>query len=321
MTMQELCDSHLVSVIIPVYDVEKYLDRCMESVLGQTYKNTEVILVDDGSPDSCPRKCDDYAAKDPRVRVIHQKNSGVAAARNTGVKAAKGDYITFVDSDDYVCPLYIEQLMRTLRDSGRRISASSYGYDDKDLTAQVINEYRVYSAEEAITEILRERDFQTSPWGKLYDSDLFVGFDYPVGKIYEDYYAGPRLFDRAGGLAYARSRTYLYRTNRDGITKSYFNKRKMQYFEIADDVNQYLAQNHPGLVSLAVSRDVNMAIGFLRKISREKGDFVPETKFLIGKIREGIGPFLKSGYPPVKKVFALGLITAPGLFMKALART
>ena len=321
MIMQELNGSHLVSIVIPVYDVEKYLDRCMESVLGQTWQNIEVILIDDGSPDSCPQKCDDYAAKDPRVRVIHQKNSGVAAARNTGVRAAKGDYIAYVDSDDYVTPLYIEQLLRTILDSGRRISVSSYAYNEKDLDTEIIDNYEVYTAEEAIIEILRERDFQTSPWGKLYDRTLFEKLDYPDGLIYEDYYAGPRLFDLAGGAAYACSRTYLYSINREGITKSYFNKRKMQYFEVADDVNRYLADRHPDLVPLAVSRDVNMAIGFLRKISKEKGDFVPETKFLIGKIREGIRPFLKSGYPPVKKAFALGLITAPGLFMKALSRT
>jgi len=113
--MQKNAD--LISIIIPVYKVEKYLDRCLESVLNQNYKNTEVILVDDGSPDNCPKMCDDWAKKDKRIKVIHKQNGGVSSARNEGLKIAKGEYVCFVDSDDEVLPNYCEDLLKALKDN------------------------------------------------------------------------------------------------------------------------------------------------------------------------------------------------------------
>ena len=110
-------NTDLISIIIPVYKVEKYLDRCLESVLNQNYKNTEVILVDDGSPDNCPKICDEWAKKDKRIKVIHKQNGGVSSARNEGLKIAKGEYVCFVDSDDEVLPNYCEDLLKALKDN------------------------------------------------------------------------------------------------------------------------------------------------------------------------------------------------------------
>ena len=108
----------LISVIVPVYRVEEYLERCVKSILSQTYKNLEVILVDDGSPDQCPAICDACAEKDARVKVIHQENKGLSGARNAGIDAASGEYLAFVDSDDYVSPHFIEELYQLLQDTG-----------------------------------------------------------------------------------------------------------------------------------------------------------------------------------------------------------
>ncbi len=113
-----MSDNPLISVVIPVYKVEKYLRECVDSVINQTYKNLDIILVDDGSPDKCPAICDEYAEKDTRVRVIHRKNGGLSAARNSGIDIARGEYITFIDSDDYVSRVYVEQLYFTLKTSG-----------------------------------------------------------------------------------------------------------------------------------------------------------------------------------------------------------
>lgn len=110
----------LISVIVPVYRVEEYLERCVKSILSQTYKNLEVILVDDGSPDQCPAICDACAEKDARVKVIHQENKGLSGARNAGIDAASGEYLAFVDSDDYVSPHFIEELYQLLQDTGLR---------------------------------------------------------------------------------------------------------------------------------------------------------------------------------------------------------
>lgn len=319
--MREFADTPLISVVIPVYKVEEYLDQCVGSVLKQTYENIEVILVDDGSPDACPQKCDGYAQLDGRVKVIHQKNAGVSVARNEGIKIAAGKYITFIDSDDFVSPVYVEQLFTTLSDSGMNISACSYSYEEKEIATEVLTSYKSYPAREAIIEILRERDFQPSVWCKLYERSIFEQTLFPVGSNYEDYYTAPRFYDTAGGVAYANNKLYYYRFNRESITKSRFSAKNMKYFDIADNVNQYLSEHHPDLVDLAVSRDVNMAIGFCRKIAKEKGNYASETEFMVKRIRSGAGAFLRSGYPLSKKVIALGLANTPKLFMRVLSLT
>ena len=120
--MEHTFSTPLISVIVPVYQVEQYLDRCVSSILEQTYDHLEVILIDDGSPDSCPRLCDEWAEKDPRVRVIHQENGGVSSARNAGLDAATGDYIAFVDSDDAIRPNYFETLYALLTEHQAELS-------------------------------------------------------------------------------------------------------------------------------------------------------------------------------------------------------
>ena len=122
----------LISVIVPVYRVEKYLERCVKSILSQTYKNLEVILVDDGSPDQCPAICDACAEKDARVKVIHQENKGLSGARNAGIDAASGEYLAFVDSDDYVSPHFIEELYQLLQDTGCAIVIIAHMNKAKD---------------------------------------------------------------------------------------------------------------------------------------------------------------------------------------------
>ena len=317
--MSLLTDKPLVSIVIPAHNVEMFVDQCVEAVLKQTHENIEVILVDDGSIDATPEKLDRYVKLDHRVKVIHQECSGPSGARNAGIMTAKGKYITFIDGDDYVTPVYVEQLLFTLVSSGRKISACDYSYDDRELSSEVRTDYRVYPSREAISEILRERDFQPSVWAKMFVSSIFEQVLFPEGMIYEDYYTAPRFYDVAGEVAYVKNKLYFYRVNRESITKSKFNRQKMQYFDVAADVNNYLEEHHPDLLDLAVSRDVNMTLGFCRKIAREKVEYAPEIRFMTGRIREGIGTFLKSSYPLSKKVTALGLASLPGLFMKLLA--
>ena len=299
----------LISVVIPVYNVEQYLDECVQSVLSQTYSNLEVILVDDGSQDSCSSKCDSYC--DPRVRVIHQVNKGVSDARNNGVAASTGEYITFIDSDDFVSSIYVEQLYTTLSGSGSMISASSYTYDNEALSDECVSSYKKFSCDEAIREILMERDIQPSSWGKLFHRSIVEAVPFPSGRIYEDYYTAPRFFDIAGSVAFTDNKTYYYRTNRESITKSRFNKRHLSYFAVAKDVNDYLRSTHPRLLSLARGRDVNMALSFMRKTAKEKEHDAEAYNMLLKVIREGLNDYLKSGYPSSKKAAALAMALFP----------
>ena len=130
----------LISVIIPIYNVEKYLNKCIDSIINQTYKNLEIILVDDGSPDNCPQICDEYAKKDNRIKVIHKKNGGVSSARNVGLINSTGNYIGFIDPDDYIEPIMYEKLLKVLKESNTLVSMCGF-YKIKDNKIIKIDNY------------------------------------------------------------------------------------------------------------------------------------------------------------------------------------
>lgn len=180
-----------VSVIIPVYKAEKYLAQCMDSVLGQSYENLEIILVDDGSPDRCPEMCEAYAVKDSRVRVIHQQNGGAAAARNRGLEAATGQFIAFVDSDDYIAPDMYEKLLAALVDSGADISLCDVKYVDGQghelqqippMVPETIGPKTFYERMEFVPDAWR----YIVPWNRLHRRALFDTVRFREGRICED---------------------------------------------------------------------------------------------------------------------------------------
>lgn len=203
----------LISVIVPVYNVEKYLDRCVQSIVNQTYQNLEIILVDDGSPDGCPAMCDAWAEKDNRIRVIHKENGGLSDARNAGMEIANGEYIAFVDSDDWVSPDYIDAMYQAIRNTGGEIAACdvviSYGDIEPAVSAQGAA-LRVCNAEEAIGDILQGKGFRAVAWNKLYKKSLLENEQYPVGKYHEDEFFTYRILAKARKLVYVDCALYAY---------------------------------------------------------------------------------------------------------------
>ena len=314
-----LNETPLISVVVPVYNVEKYLKQCVDSIIAQTYKNIEIILVDDGSPDSCPAICDEYAEKDSRVKVVHRQNGGLSAARNSGIKIAAGKYISFIDSDDFIQPVYIEQLYLTAEASGSSLSVASYSHEEDQLDSQLKTEFKIYSDEEALKEILIERDFFTSACDKLYLTKLFDSIKFPEGEIYEDYAVMPMLFNEAKKISYVNSKLYYYRRNYESITKSGFNEKHMQYFKTAEKVNEYIKNNYPEQLNNAINRDTNMAIAFYRKISQSDYSNSDITTDLIKRIRNGLRLYINSAYPLIKKLTAIVISVSPSaakLFLK-----
>lgn len=176
----------LISVIIPIYNVEKYLKKCIDSIINQTYKNLEIILVDDGSPDNCGKICDEYAKKDQRIRVIHKKNGGLSDARNAGIDIAKGKYIAFVDSDDYVEKEYIEIMYKELKKNNVKIVQC--GINKISDNEEIIDNYGYLKDELINSQRIMEEKYTKYPisnvvaWNKLYDIDLFKNIRYPVRK-------------------------------------------------------------------------------------------------------------------------------------------
>ena len=178
-----------VSVIIPVYKVEKYLEKCIDSVINQSYSNLEIILVDDGSPDNCGKICDKYAKKDNRIRVIHKTNGGLSDARNNGIKIATGNYIAFIDSDDYVTEDYIEYLLKLIIDNNSDISiVMPYEVDENYIVKKIFKREKIYNynSNDALKTMLYQKKFETSAWGKLFKKNVVNGIYFPTGKIYED---------------------------------------------------------------------------------------------------------------------------------------
>lgn len=210
----------LISVIVPVYKVEAFLPRCVDSILAQTYPHLEIILVDDGSPDRCGAICDTYAARDARVRVVHKKNGGLSSARNAGLSVAVGTYVGFVDSDDYLAPQMYEKLLEALQATQSQISICSYAYVDEatgavDAAMARINPLRseVLSSRQALEKITADQpgySFYVTAWNKLYVRELFDGCLFPEGKIHEDELTVHHLFDRAERIAVIDDVLYYY---------------------------------------------------------------------------------------------------------------
>ena len=222
----------LISVIVPCYKVEKYLPKCVGCLLQQTYKNLEIILVDDGSPDRCGEICDDYAETDSRVKVIHKVNGGLSDARNVAIDVAHGKYLTFVDSDDYVANDYVEILINLCIKYDADVSVVNPIFIDEsgDFThvfPSDDNEY-CFDAYSAIELMFYQMLFDTSAWGKLYKKSLFDGVRYPKGIIFEDLPTTYLLFAKSNKIAFKNKEVYYYLIRKTSIEGASFNPHKLE---------------------------------------------------------------------------------------------
>lgn len=235
-----------ISIIIPIYNVEKYLPACVESILQQTYKNLEVILVDDGSPDRCPAICDELAQKDDRIRVIHQKNKGLSGARNTGIDNAQGDYLIFVDSDDTVEQTLVEELYTYAEKWNCAIVACgrNYIFEDGQIVCKIAHdESKVYGFEEAMQEMNSFRLFDMSAWAKIYRKELFEDIRFPEGKLSEDYYIMYKLFDKAKTIGYVAKPLYNYLQRQSSISRN--KKINHDFADAAKKQMEFLDEKYP----------------------------------------------------------------------------
>lgn len=225
----------LISVIVPVYNVEPFLKKCVNSIIGQTYTNLEIILIDDGSPDKCPEICDAYARKDNRIKVVHQENSGLAHVRNVGLENATGDYVTFVDSDDFVAPNYVEFLYKGIIENNADLSIASFTVCKENYVniSPVEEEKYIMVTKTQCMEYytsLRLNPF-ISAWNKLYKRDLFDGITYPDGKLYEDAFTTYKLFEKAKKIVFTSTKLYYYRVNPQSILGQSFREKHLEMIE------------------------------------------------------------------------------------------
>lgn len=243
----------LISVIVPVYKVEAYLDECVASILGQMYRNLELILVDDGSPDNCGTMCDAWAQKDERVRVIHQENVGLSGARNTGVDKSSGKWIAFVDSDDAIHPQMLEKLYRAVHETeGARIACARF--ERQDEVSQEWMNARFAQAESMrlqgndLWNFFYANEINTQmvvAWNKLYDRELFSHLKYPLGRIHEDEFLTYRLLYQAQTVAWVDQPLYCYRQRAGSIMSSENTKAVLDAMEAFVQRSAFVQEHLP----------------------------------------------------------------------------
>lgn len=232
-------NDELISVVVPVYKVEKYLDKCVESIVAQTYNKLEIILVDDGSPDKCPVICDEWAEKDSRIVVIHQQNAGLSEARNAGVRAASGRYIGFVDSDDYIAHNMYETLYSVIKKYDADIAVCNFSYldeygnpVDENIKSPIKNE--LLNKEQAFQKLdMRNTNYwyYVTAWNKLYKKEILEKVAFRVGKIHEDEFSIHHFFDAASKIITIDDSLYFYIQHKGSIMTATFTQKRFNIIE------------------------------------------------------------------------------------------
>lgn len=264
-------DRPLISIIVPVYNVESYLPRCIESIMAQTYENLEIILIDDGSTDSSGRICEAYADRDTRIRTIHKPNEGLADARNQGLEAARGEYCSFVDSDDHIARDYAAYLYDMASANNAQIAVCGYQkvYEGRAASLSDKNDRRtisVYDSFNALSALLYQKGIIASAWGRLFCRELFSDIRFPKGRQHEDVAVMYRLFERAETVAVGKEQKYFYLQRPGSIVHSAFDGKRMDYIVSTQECIEYMRDRYPKLVSAAVSRHFSACFELLASL-------------------------------------------------------
>lgn len=281
--------SEKVSVVVPIYNVEKYLIRCVESIINQSYKNLQVILVDDGSTDSCPQICDEYLEKDKRIEVIHKANGGLSEARNFGIDKATGDYITFVDSDDFINDKFIEYLLKLLNENNADIACCSFQrFSNENEVNRTENKIRVeqFNGIEAIENLCYQKEIKNSACAKIYRRKLFEDVCYPVGKLYEDLGTTYKLLFKAKKVVWSQKEYYYYFYRPDSIMNYKFSIKNMDRINLSKELLDFVEVNIPEIKDAAIARFFISNIQVLREIPYGENAYIEERNRISKNIKK-----------------------------------
>ena len=287
-----------ISVIIPVYNVEKYLKRCLDSVVNQTYKNLEIILIDDGSTDNSGKICDEYAQKDKRIIVIHKENGGLSDARNKGLDICTGDYISFIDSDDWVDLNYFDVLLKILLEYDVDVACCDYLRTSKyEQNNDVSIENTQIFRDEKILEIYLEKEL-ISACAKLYRKETFYNVRFPLKKVNEDISTIFLVFTKSKSVAYVDEKLYFYFRNINSITKSRFSRKNLDLLYTWNEVLN-LSKNYSNkiqeLADFRLKKAYFSLIGIIAYNGMENTDENNKIKkFLLKNFKENYIYLLKS---------------------------
>ena len=242
-------DNKLISIVVPVYNVENYLERCINSLINQTYKNIQIILVDDGSNDNSPSICDYYKSIYKNIVVIHKENGGLSDARNKGIDVARGEYITFVDSDDYVELDYIEYMYNLIEKDLTEIAICGYivHFDNQLKKLKDYYNSSKMDTEKVLKRILYSNKIEVSAWAKLYKTSLFKNVRYPKGKLFEDIGTTYKLLEKCKVISVGLSPKYHYIMRKDSIVNKKFTEKHKYMIEATKNMCDDVLSSYPKL--------------------------------------------------------------------------
>ena len=229
----------LISIVVPIFNVEQYLEKCILSIINQTYKNLEIILVDDGSTDNCGEICDKFALMDSRIKVIHKANGGLSDARNEGIKISTGKYIGFVDSDDYIDQDMYSTLYDNMIKSGAQLSVCSriLVVDNVEHFTHYENKYKCFSNREALKDLFIRNEYLChAAWDKLYSRDLWNDMEFPVGRLFEDAAVMYKIFEKCDKIVSTKKQLYYYVQRKGSISNCAYNEKKVRH-QIENRIN------------------------------------------------------------------------------------
>lgn len=244
----------LISVIVPVYKVEKFLDQCIDSIVSQTYRKIEIILVDDGSPDKCPDICEYWKERDTRIKVIHQENSGGGIARNRGLDLAQGEFIVFVDSDDYIAPTMLEFLYAKFEENVDIVECGycvvqdeKASFEQKEKMSTTPDITQVFHAEEAMRENIRDHIFRQIIWNKMYRKSVIGKIRFPEGRKIDDEFWTYQVIGNARKLVWTDRVLYAYRQQKNSVMHSISAEKRMEGIVAKTQRHVYLCEKMPSL--------------------------------------------------------------------------
>lgn len=316
----------LISIIVPVYNVEKYLKKCVYSILNQSYKNLEVILVNDGSTDNSGKICDELSREDSRIKVYHKDNGGLSDARNYGVAKANGEYVGFVDSDDYIDQYMYENLYKAIRKYNTQIAECGITRVYKNNKLRPHYDGKEYSLvvdrEGYLKEYLENRKVYGAAVCKLLSVDLAKVLKFPDGKVYEDVFYTLELLKKVDKYTLISGNYYYYYIRGNSITTKTFSSRDMDYIEIIDKIGEYTLNNYSKLKEKLFIRQGFAYLSIFNQII-QLNDYrqIPEYSILIGKLKNIRSNIIFNKLAPKSLKIAIILLNInEGLYKKVLKK-
>lgn len=281
-----MCARNLVSVIVPIYKVEPFIHKCVDSIVSQTYRNLDIILVDDGSPDNCGIIADQYANSDSRITVIHKENGGLSDARNAGLKIAKGDFIVFVDSDDYINENYVDKMLSLCIENAADIAVCSHSFYDEigNLWGNEVGKKKIQILDgvEASKIILYQKGYDVSAWGKIYKKSVFANLFFPKGLNFEDIPTTYQAFMKSNKVIFTNEKFYYYQIRANSIETEKFNYKKLDGIKTGEILINEVEKKYPQILSAARSRYFAINMHILAQIDSN----IPEKEQIQNNIKK-----------------------------------